>query len=290
MAIVALGTFDGLHGGHQALFDVLREEAQKRGEEAIIHTFRNHPRTVFAKAPGLLMRDETRLSMLKETGCRVVADEFTKEYAALSPEAFVHSLMERLDMRVAVTGFNYSFGLGGAGDTSMLARLGEACGFAAITVPPKMYEGAPISSTRIRQAVENGDMRTAAAMLTRPYFIGGEVVGNREIGRTLGFPTANITWQPQQLLPRPGVYATMAQIEGRSYKAVTNVGDNPTVNGAKTTIETHLLGENVNLYGKLLTVHFMEYLRGEIRFASTQELKGQIARDKEAAARILAEN
>ena len=130
-------------------------------------------------------------------------------------------------------------------------------------------------------------MRRAAHMMGRTYFLAGEVVGNREIGRKLGFPTANIEWDKQVALPRAGVYASIAEIDGRCCKAVTNVGSNPTVQGDKISIETHLLEEGGNLYGKLLTVRFVEFLRGEICFENTEKLKAQIAADKENAARIL---
>lgn len=288
MAIVALGTFDGVHLGHRTLLNIMHEEAKKSGGETVVHTFVNHPRMVFAKAPALLMTDKDRLSTLEALGGRVEADEFTKEYAALSPEEFFRNLAHRLKLDTVVTGFNYTFGERGAGNTDTLRNLGEKYGFGCITVPPCLYKGTPVSSTRIREAISAGEMRDATAMLTRHFSMSGKVVANREIGRSIGFPTANIEWPSQMILPRHGVYATIAHINGRSMRAVTNVGNNPTVRGEKVSVETHILDAGVgDIYGMELVVDFVEYLRGEIRFTGLEELRMQIERDGRRALEIL---
>lgn len=289
MAIVALGTFDGMHAGHRALLDALRKTAEAQGEEACIHTFSNHPRAVFAKAPALLCSDEKRLAMLGETGCRVVAEPFTADYAAMEPEAFARMLVERLHMRTAVTGFNYTFGAQGRGNVGMLKGLGERLGFSLLVVEPSLYGGEPVSSTRIRKALEEGDIQSANAMLARPFSMEGEVVHNRAIGRRLGFPTANLLPGAGLATPRKGVYASLAELGGRFYRAVTNVGENPTVGGRALSVETHLLEGGGDLYGRYMRVHFLGFLRPETRFAHVEALKAQIARDKEAAKRALAE-
>lgn len=290
MSIVALGTFDGVHGGHRELLFALKRIARERGEEAVIHTFVNHPRMVFAKAPKLLMTDVQRLALLKESGCRVIADTFTKEYAALTPEEFICRLEKELSLSAVVTGFNYTFGDHGRGDTKLLEELGKRHAFDAITVPPQMYKGEPISSTRIRQAVEDGDMETAQAMLKRPFSLEGEVVRNREIGRTIGYPTANISWNDELVLPKTGVYASFAVLEGQSFPAITNVGSNPTVSGDHTTIETYILNKSFDLYGKQMTVCFVARMREEKCFENIEALRRQIDRDKAEAEGILRQN
>lgn len=288
MAVVALGTFDGVHMGHRTLLGIMHEEAKRQGWETVVHTFANHPRMVFAKAPALLMSDEDRLALLKALGGRVEADIFTREYAALSPEAFILALTDKFKLDAVVTGFNYTFGAKGEGNTDTLRELGEKYGFRCITVPPCLYRGEAVSSTRIREAISAGDMRSASAMLTRDFEMSGKVVANKEIGRSIGFPTANIEWPLQMILPRHGVYAAIAEVDGKEMRAVTNVGDNPTVRGEKISVETHILDPGVgDLYGKTLKVRFVEFLRGEIRFAGLEELRAQIERDGRRALEIL---
>ncbi len=287
MAVIALGTFDGVHAGHMALLCMTREAAAQRNDTALIHTFANHPRGVFAKAPRLLMRDAARLAALGAQGCTLVADDFTEDYAALSPQAFVQMLLSRLDMRAVVTGYNYTFGAKGAGNVETLARLGAQLGFDVITMPPCLQAGAPISSTRIRACIETGRMEEANAMLGRAYGMCGTVAPGRHIGRTLGFPTANIACDAQLVRPKVGVYAAYAGFDGVMYPAITNVGGNPTVGAVDTRVETHLLGFTGDAYGRTLDVRFMAFMREETRFADTKALRAQLARDAAAAGGIL---
>ncbi|MDO5111099.1 MAG: bifunctional riboflavin kinase/FAD synthetase [Clostridia bacterium] len=287
MAVIALGTFDGVHAGHVALLRTTREVAAQRNETALIHTFANHPRGVFAQAPRLLMRDGARLAALRAQGLEVVADAFTADYAALSPRDFVAMLRARFAMRAVVTGYNYTFGKNGAGDVATLAALGAEWGFDVITVPPCLYEGVPISSTRIRSCIEKGRMEEANAMLQRTYCMRGEVQSGRRIGRTLGFPTANIACDAQLVLPKVGVYATHASLAGATHPAITNVGSNPTLGGGDTRVETHLLDFDGDFYGRTMDVHFMAFMREETRFANTDALRAQLARDADSARSIL---
>lgn len=287
MAVIALGTFDGVHAGHLALLRMAKQAAAERSDTALVHTFANHPRGVFAQAPRLLLRDEARISLLRAQGCEVVADAFTKAYAALSPRAFIEMLLSRLDVRAVATGYNYTFGAAGAGDVQTLAALGAEFGFAVLTMPPCLYEGAPVSSTRIRACIERGEMDAANAMLGRVYSMRGTVTQGRRIGRTLGFPTANIPCDPQLVLPKIGVYATYAKLGGTLYPAITNIGSNPTVGGTQTRVETHLLGYAGDAYDHALDVYFVAFLREEQRFADTEALGAQLARDEARAMDIL---
>lgn len=285
-SIVALGTFDGVHSGHMALIDTALEVAARRGLRCVAYTFCNHPMELFGRAPRPLMSWEERRERLAACGLEVEAERFTREFAALSPKEFAALLKSRFNAAVAVAGFNYSFGAGGKGNTALLGALGRELGFDVAEIPPAYYNGEVISSTRIRECLEAGDVAAANAMLGREYTLSGCVVSNRRIGGGLGYPTANIT--SGKVLPAQGVYATWAYSGGRRYKAVTNIGSNPTVQGTYTTIETHLLDFSGDLYGSGLTVAFVARLRGDRRFASLQELAEQIGRDTVTAREILA--
>jgi len=197
-------------------------------------------------------------------------------------------LREELGMAVAVAGFNYTFGKGGAGNIAALREYGRAYGFEVCEIPPLMYGGAPVSSSRIRECLERGDISEANAMLGREFALRGAVVRNRRIGGSvLGYPTANIPLQPGVAWPASGVYATYAEVLGREYAAVTNIGSNPTVGGEKTTCETHIMGFEGSIYGEELTVRFVERLRGDMTFPDVGALAAQIGRDAQKAAEIL---
>jgi riboflavin kinase/FMN adenylyltransferase len=212
---------------------------------------------------------------------------FDKEFAFLQPEEFVHTLNEDFDLKGVVAGFNYTFGKNGLGTEKTLRALGEKLGFSVDIVPPVLYKNETVSSSRIRDCILSGAMDDARSMLAEPYSLTGTVVKNKRIGVTLGFPTANLLPPAQKVLPRMGVYAAAARIENEIYPAVTNVGNNPTVNGKQVTIETHLLDTSKELYGMEMTVLFYSFLRGEIRFESKDALSRQIAEDVFRTKRII---
>ena len=287
--IIALGTFDGVHIGHRALIDTAMRLGKEKCAPAAIYTFTTHPMELFNRAPALIMPDSERLAYLSTFGLEVIAEEFTPALAALPPEAFTQRLKNEFDIGVAVAGFNYSFGAGGRGSISELSRLGGEYGFSVCEIAPEYYAGEVVSSTRIRACLKAGDIASVNAMLGRRYALSGEVVKNRHIGSSIGFPTANIAWDAAGIrqLPATGVYATLAYTDGGAYKAVTNVGKNPTVGGSHTTVETHLIDYDRDLYGRALRVEFASRLRGEVRFSSLDELAAQITRDVETAKNVL---
>lgn len=284
--VVALGTFDGVHPGHRAILSRTAELAQRDGRAPLIYTFSHHPMAIFGKKPPLLMRDEARLALLR-TFSEVAADDFTPSFAAMEPEAFVKMLMDRFNMRCAVAGYNYTFGNRGAGDTQMLEAFGRRLGFDVEIVSPVLCEGEALSSTRIRAALEAGAVAKAAEMLGRPYALAGPIRPNKRIGRSIGFPTANIEGFEGLVIPLEGVYATRAHVLGVSYPAVTNVGSNPTVRGERVTIETHLIGFEGELYGEEMEVSFVERLRGEVKFENLDTLRACIAKDVQRASKML---
>ena len=287
-SVVALGMFDGVHAGHRRLLNEAASIAKENGFRLIVYTFQNHPLSVFGKAPKLLSGLDERVRLLRSFGADcVAADDFTLELAATEPEVFAKTLQERFSMAYAVAGFNYSFGKNGAGDTELLRELGKKMGFSVRELPPYLYEGEPVSSTRIRTLIERGEITTANAMLEREYALTGCVVRNRHIGSGIGFPTANLGGLEEMVLPQIGVYATRATVDDKTYNAVTSVGMNPTVGGKSLSVETYIMDFSCDIYGKQLTVAFVERLRGELYFESVEELAAQIAIDVENAKRVL---
>lgn len=281
--IVALGMFDGVHRGHQALIKTAVEEAENQGCKSMAFCFENHPGTVFGKEVPLLSTPQQRKNWMLDLGIdRVEMIPFTKEFAGLTSEAFLDYLQERYPVKGLVAGFNYTFGRYGRGTEKTLVRLGKKRKLSVHIVEPVYYGEAPISSSRIREALLNGEAMKAREMLGRPYTLIGQVISARGIGKSLGYPTANLQTEGM-LWPKDGVYATAARVEGEVFAAVTNVGSNPTVAGQQRTVETHLLEVKAELYDRELEVAFLKRMRDERRFPTLADLKFQIGRDALAA-------
>ena len=283
-AVVALGMFDGVHLGHRALMSRLQEDANLLHAMPAVYTFSNHPLEVLGGSVRLLSGIRERNMLLRSLGAEELESvPFTREMAALSPEAFVDLLTAQWDVRGLVVGYNYTCGDRGAGTPETLREIGSRRGFTVSVVEPVLLEGEPVSSTRIREAVERGDISLANRLLKRRYTLFGTVVQNKRIGSRIGFPTANIDANPKRAIPADGVYATFASVDGGIYRAVTNIGTNPTVNGDKLTVETHLIDFHADIYGQPLSISFRKRLRGELMFDSLDALKEQIRLDVEEA-------
>jgi len=277
--------FDGVHLGHRALITRLLEEAKRLRAVPVVFTFSNHPLEVLGGNVRLLSGIRERNMLLRSLGAEEVESvPFTCEMAHLSTEQFVELLGEKWNVRGLVVGYNYTCGDRGTGTPETLRQIGDVRGFSVSVVEPVLFEGEPVSSTRIREAVERGDVSLAEALLKRRYTLSGTIVQNKRIGRRIGFPTANIEQDPRRVIPADGVYATFAFVGGAAYRAVTNIGTNPSVHGEKLTIETHLIDFNADIYGQQLTIAFRKRLRGEAMFDSLDALKEQIRLDVEAAA------
>ena len=286
--VVALGTFDGVHLGHRALLARAADLAHANGDEAVAFTFSNHPRELFGDSFDALCTLRRKESLIQSVGVDAVdAVPFTASFAAQSPEAFVAWLCDRYPAGIAavVCGYDYRFGAHAAGDAATLKKLGARHGFSVEVLDAVLYGDAPCSSSRVRQALQMGDLDAANAMLARPYAIEGRVEHHRAIGRTLGFPTANIT-HDGQLLPRDGVYASALLLDGKLYASVTNVGCNPTVGGTERTVETHVMDASLELYEREVAVLLLKPLREERRFDSRKALAVQIQLDAEAAKKV----
>jgi riboflavin kinase/FMN adenylyltransferase len=289
---VTIGNFDGVHRGHRALVGETLARARAAGGEAVALTFDPHPARVLAPArvPAALTTLEQKAELLAELGLDVLAAlPFTPEVAALSPEGFAGAVLAgALGAREVIVGEEFRFGRGRSGDAATLARLGGALGFSVGAVPPVMDGGRPVSSSRVREALAEGDVAHAAALLARPHFVDGMVVEGDRRGRTIGVPTANLDTDGA-FLPARGVYAGRCRLPGGEVRlAVVNVGERPTFGGGAVTIEAHLLDYSGDLYGKRLRLSFAARLRAEQRFGSAEELVAQIRRDVDRARALVA--
>jgi riboflavin kinase/FMN adenylyltransferase len=291
--VVALGNFDGLHLGHQAVVRRAVEEGRKRGLCSVAATFEPHPRAVLwpGHEPKLLTTLEVRRELLLACGVdEVRAIRFDRALSKKSPREFVREvLVGSLDAGVVVVGENFRFGYRAAGDLLELDRCMREAGGEAYAVPISHGLGEDISSTRIRELVSDGEVREAARLLGRPYLLRGEVIVGDLRGRTIGFPTANVLPDERVLVPGRGVYAGHVWVGSERYGACTNVGTAPTFDRRESKVEAYLLGYEGDLYGEVVDVTFEECLRPEKRFSGIGELKEQIARDVAEARKILHE-
>lgn len=281
---VGLGNFDGLHVGHMALVNTLISESRLNGLESMIYTFTKHPENILRKKlfTPLLTTVNKKAQLLGETSLRYLYfDEFDEVYSRMKPESFVKDvLIGRLGAKLAVAGFDYRFGYKGMGDTNLLKDMGRALNFRVIIIPPIKIDNDIVSSTRIRENVAKGDMEKVFSLLGRHYSITGEVTDGRRIGSKLGFPTANIHPEDYLILPHKAVYITRTLLDGKFYPSLTNVGLNPTFGDiARTSVETHILNFDKNIYNKKIEVFFISKIRAEKKFKSREELMEQITRD-----------
>ena len=289
--VLAAGTFDGLHLGHQALIARVQAEAASVGGTPVVMTFDRHPASLIRpeRAPKLLTPQPAKLALLEQLGVPVVLLlEFNEELASHPAEEFIRALAASAQpLRMICVGSQWSFGRGGAGNITLLEHLGKELGFSVGRLAPVELEGKPISSTRIRHAIASGDFAEAEACLGRPFLLSGSVVTGAGLGKKLGFPTANLDVDGMQL-PPDGVYAVRVHEGGRCFAGVANLGVRPTVEAAlHRTAEVHLFDHSEHLVGKELSLEFVKHLRGEQKFPDLTALTAQIARDCEQARELL---
>lgn len=286
---LALGVFDGVHVGHQAVIARAVDAAKRDGGLAGLLTFDPHPIRVIApqKAPTSLLETlEHKAKAVAGYGVRLfIPLHFDLEVAKMEAADFISQLMAA-PVRTIAVGEDWRFGHHRSGDVAFLRVEAAKRGFKLEAVPPVMLDGERVSSTRIRQAIRDGNLDAAARMLGRPYVVCGTVVEGRKLGRTLGFPTANLATGEAQL-PPDGVWAVRAQLpDGRELPGVANLGLRPTVDGVGRTFEAHLFDFTGDLYRQELEIRFFKHLRGEIKFPSVDELRAQIQRDAAQAREI----
>lgn len=282
--VLAAGTFDGVHLGHQALIRRAMKEAEACGGTAVVMTFDRHPASLLRpeKAPRLLTRNDEKTSLLEELRVPdLLMLEFTSDLARIPARVFIESLVTAATpLHALCVGQEWFFGKGGEGNVAILKELGVEKKFDVIQIDPVVAGGLPISSTRIRSAISAGNLAESAACLGRPFLLSGTVVAGAGLGSRIGFPTANLDITGMQLPPN-GVYAVKVLLSATALAGVCNIGFRPTVDvSAKTpVVEVHLFDQSADLVGEKLSLEFVKFLRPEQRFADLEELKQQIAKD-----------
>lgn len=281
---VALGFFDGVHAGHRAVIGAAVETARREGLIPRVFTFRpegaDASRPVSKSGLTLLQREEQKEAVLEELGVEEVICPPFETFRSMTPEQFVQGFLgETLHARVLVCGFNYHFGRGGQAGVEELRALCAPLGIQVEALPPVLWQGEVVSSTRIRQCIREGQIEEAAAMLCAPFTLAAEVVHGKGLARTLSWPTINQLFPPDFTIPRRGVYWSQVEIGGRRWNGITNVGIKPTLHETNLTMETYILDYKGDLYGQELSVALLRFLRPESQFASVQALSQRILAD-----------
>ena len=283
---IALGNFDGVHKAHAEVIKKACDAAHKNGAECVVYTFDTHPQNILCKdniVKSLIQNDMKEEIILSLGADRVYFEKTTPEFLTLSPEAFISYITQKFSPVFVVAGYNYRFGCKGSGDTDSLRRLGEKYGFETLIADEVRIDSQEVSSSVIRKLLQCGDIRRANSLLTREYAIRGEVVHGKHLGKSLGFPTANVLFPAGALIPKRGVYKSRTQVGGKLYDSITNIGSNPTVEDAPTRAETFISGIDSDIYGECITVSLTDRIRDEKRFESIDALCAQIKKDAEFA-------
>ena len=293
-AIVTSGTFDGVHVGHQKILERLKEIATRIDGESVVITFWPHPRFVLYPEEHtlkLLSTFEEKVTLLENFGIdHLVRIHFTPFFSQLSSDEFIRKiLIERVGTRQLVIGYNHRFGRNREGSFAYLMEHADEYGFAVEEIPEQDVDDVAVSSTKIRNALEEGDVKTANEYLGRPYSLRGKVVNGDRIGRSIGFPTANIQIpEPYKLIPADGAYAVRVELQGSLLDGMMNIGYRPTVSGnSQQTIEVHIFDFDQQIYDQTLTVHFIGLIRKEMKFDGVEALQVQLINDRETAQKIL---
>lgn len=291
--VVTLGNFDGVHLGHQRIFEKVKEEAGKIGGESVVVTFEPHPLKILSpeQCPPLLTPFKKKMMLIEETGVeKVLCIQFTRAFAELSPVEFVKSvLVDKIEAKKIIVGYNYRFGRGKSGDVESLKENCALFGVDVEVVDALRVTDTIVSSSKIRELIRDGEVEKASKLLGRDYPVIGRVIEGTKRGRALGFPTANLE-MAEELYPKPGVYAVRVNWHCRRFNGLANIGFNPTFDAKVVSLEVHILNFDREIYGEELQVYFTERIRDEIRFPSTEGLINQIRKDIEWAKRNVFKN
>lgn len=285
--IIAIGSFDGIHLGHQRLIHTVVNESVKRNRLSLIFTFSNHPSDVLQNKTSVqkLITNEQKCKLIEHFNVDYIyLRPFTKKFLMLTPKEFIEKvLVKQIRAKLIIVGFNFRFGYRGEGTVQTLRDYSMEFGYDVIEIPPIIYDDILVSSTEIRKLISNGNVDKAKKLLGRPYSVHGTIVKGKQIGRTIGFPTINLSLTADYVVPKRGVYITETDLGGKKYQSVTSVGYNPTFNGQNITIETFIFDFNKNVYGEEAEVFFLQKIRDEIKFSGIDELIKRIKTDVEIA-------
>jgi riboflavin kinase/FMN adenylyltransferase len=288
--VMTLGNFDGLHLGHQRILKRVSERARALGLPSVVYTFEPHPLKVVSprKSPPIIMDMEDKVRLIGSFGIDfLLLARFTKEFAARHPREFVEKeLVRGISAKEVCVGHDYAFGRGKLGTAEYLKGLGRELGFSVAIVPAYKKKGVVVSSSRVRELITAGEVRGAAELLGRFYSIKGRVVRGKDMGRIIGFPTANIGVK-SELVPKRGVYAAFVIVNKARHRGVVNIGTAPTLGGKEVSFEAHIFDFKQRIYGKRIEVFFVRRLRDEVKFSSGEALSSQIGKDIKRAKRIL---
>lgn len=288
---VTIGNFDGVHFGHQQLFATVVEKAKQQNGTSVAITFNPHPlQVLLPDGIKLISNCEQKAELIEAAGIDVlIIIPFTREFSKTGADSFVQDfLVNILNIKELVVGYDYAFGKGRSGNIEFLKKQGEQAGFPVTVVDALYVDDQLVSSTRIRELVRGGEMMAARRLLGRNYQIRGTVqIGKQRGGKLIGFPTANLKFNEEDLVPRHGVYVVQVIYAGRCYGGVLNIGYNPTFGEDLLVAETHIFDFNEDIYGHPIRVNLLKFLRGEVKFDGVKQLAAQIAEDVTAAKQVL---
>lgn len=292
--VVTVGTFDGIHRGHQALFDKMKDMALHRGGETLVITFNTHPRIVLNHRHDIRMLNtfEEKIGLIKKAGIENVwVLPFTRSFAELSAAGFVKQyLAGKAGVNHFIVGYDHTFGKGGKAQYSELEELSVNLGFSIEKIEAIVIDGQIVGSTSIREALAMGNIPQANKFLGYHYSLTGRIVRGNQIGKLIGYPTANLSLtDPHKLIPATGVYACIVDHKGKSYKGMGNIGYRPTIDANQLTIEANIFDFEREIYNDLVTIRFIERIRDERRFGGLQQLKSQLGHDKKMVLKLFGE-
>ncbi len=297
-AVLTIGSFDGVHRGHQHIIHRLQQIAQTIEGETVLLTFDPHPRIVLAQEKGeapkvrLLTTLEEKAKLLQQYGVdHLVVVPFSRTFAAQSPEAYIQNfLVDHFHPKRIVIGYDHRFGKGRAGDVVYLKQFEQSCAYQVIEISKHEVDDIAVSSTKVRSAIAEGKVKLAQKLMGHPYPMTGTVISGLKLGRELGYPTANLRVNyAYKLIPKDGIYAVLVHYQQKAYKGMLYIGNRPTVDkNLEKTIEVHIFDFNQNIYEEEIQLDFIEFLRGDAKFDTLSALKAQLAADQQAALSALA--